>query len=47
MLTGGTSEEKIWGLQQRKAALARDILREGSLARGLTRGDLDFLPAET
>ena len=46
MLTTGTIEEKIWELQQRKAALARDILGEGSFARGLTRGDLDFLLAE-
>ena len=38
MLTEGTIEEKIWELQQRKAALARDILGEGSFARTLTRG---------
>ena len=47
MLTSGTIEEKIWELQQRKAALARDILGEGSFARALTRGDLDYLLAET
>jgi SNF2 family DNA or RNA helicase len=46
MLTSGTIEEKIWELQQRKAALARDILGEGGFARALTRGDLDFLLAE-
>ncbi len=47
MLTSGTVEEKIWELQQRKAALARDILGEGGFARGLTRSDLDYLLAET
>ncbi len=47
MLALGTIEEKIWELQQRKAALARDILGEGSFARGLTRSDLDYLLAET
>jgi len=46
MLTAGTIEEKIWELQQRKAALARDILGEGSFARALTRGDLDYLLAD-
>ena len=46
MLTSGTIEEKIWELQQRKAALARDILGEGSFARALTRDDLDYLLAE-
>ena len=47
MLTSGTIEEKIWELQQRKAALARDILGEGGFARTLTRDDLDYLLAET
>ncbi|HXQ20499.1 MAG TPA: DEAD/DEAH box helicase [Candidatus Acidoferrales bacterium] len=47
MLTSGTIEEKIWELQQRKAALARDILGEGGFARALTRSDLDYLLAET
>lgn len=47
MLATGTIEEKIWELQQRKAALARDILGEGSFARTLTHGDLDYLLAET
>jgi superfamily II DNA or RNA helicase len=46
MLTSGTIEEKIWELQQRKAALARDILGEGGFARALTRDDLDYLLAE-
>ena len=47
MLATGTIEEKIWELQQGKAALARDILGEGGFARALTRNDLDFLLAET
>jgi superfamily II DNA or RNA helicase len=46
MLTAGTIEEKIWELQQRKAALARDILGEGGFARALTRDDLNYLLAE-
>ncbi len=46
LLARGTIEEKIWELQQRKAALARDILGEGGFARGLTRDDLDFLLAD-
>ena len=46
MLTSGTIEEKIWELQQRKAALARDILGEGGFARALTRDDLDYLLAD-
>jgi superfamily II DNA or RNA helicase len=47
LLATGTIEEKIWELQQRKAALARDVLGEGGFARTLTRGDLDYLLAET
>ncbi len=43
MLALGTIEEKIWELQQRKAALARDILGEDGFARSLTRADLDYL----
>jgi len=46
MLALGTIEEKIWELQQRKAALARDILGEDGFARSLTRADLDYLLAE-
>jgi SNF2 family DNA or RNA helicase len=45
MLTQGTIEEKIWELQQRKAALARDILEEEGFARSLTREDLAYLLA--
>jgi SNF2 family DNA or RNA helicase len=46
LLTRGTLEEKIWELQQRKAALARDILGEDGFARALTRSDLEYLLAE-
>jgi superfamily II DNA or RNA helicase len=45
LLTRGTLEEKIWELQQRKAALARDILGEDGFARTLTRADLEYLLA--
>ena len=47
LVATGTIEEKIFELQQRKAALARDILGEGGFARALTRADLDYLLAET
>jgi SNF2 family DNA or RNA helicase len=43
LLTRGTIEEKIWQLQQRKAALVRDVLGETGFARALTRDDLEFL----
>ena len=46
MLARGTIEEKIWELQQRKAALVRDVLGEGGFARALTRDDLDYLLAD-
>ncbi len=46
MLTRGTIEERIWELQQRKAALARDVLGEGGFARTLTREDLAYLLAD-
>ncbi|MGH7787858.1 MAG: helicase-related protein, partial [Candidatus Binatia bacterium] len=46
MLTAGTIEEKIWELQQRKAALVRDVLGEGGFARTLTKDDLEYLFAE-
>jgi SNF2 family DNA or RNA helicase len=45
MLTAGTLEEKIWELQQRKAALVRDVLGEDGFARNLTRDDLEYLLA--
>jgi SNF2 family DNA or RNA helicase len=43
LLTRGTIEEKIWQLQQRKAALVQDVLGESGFARALTRDDLEFL----
>ena len=46
MLAEGTIEEKIWALQQRKAALARDVLGEDGFARALTRDDLEYLLAD-
>jgi len=49
LLTEGTVEERIWDLQQRKSALARDLLGEESFARSLSRADLEWLlspPAE-
>jgi len=49
LLTEGTVEERIWDLQQRKSALAKDLLGEESFARSLSRGDLEWLlspPAE-
>ena len=42
----GTIEERIAELQQRKAALARDVLGEDGFARSLTREDLEFLLAD-
>jgi non-specific serine/threonine protein kinase len=45
LLTEGTLEERIWDLQQRKSALARDLLGEESFARSLTRADLEWLLA--
>jgi len=45
LLTRGTIEEKIWELQQRKAALVRDVLGEGGFGRALTREDIDYLLA--
>ena len=43
MLAAGTIEEKIWELQQRKAALVNDVLGEDGFARTLTPKDLDYL----
>ncbi|HEV2104444.1 MAG TPA: DEAD/DEAH box helicase, partial [Candidatus Eisenbacteria bacterium] len=45
MLAAGTLEERIWELQQRKAALTREILPEEGFARTLTREDLTWLLA--
>lgn len=46
MLTEGSVEERIWDLQQRKAALVRDVLGEDGFAKSLTRQDLEYLLAE-
>jgi superfamily II DNA or RNA helicase len=46
MLSEDTVEDKIWELQQKKAALARDVLGEDGFARTMTREDLDYLLAE-
>ncbi len=43
LIARGTIEEKIFELQQRKAALVRDVLGEGGFGRALTRDDLEFL----
>ncbi len=43
MLAAGTIEEKIWELQQRKAALVADVLGEDGFSRALTQNDLDYL----
>lgn len=43
LVAAGTVEEKIYDLQQRKAALARDVLGEDGFARTLSRDDLDYL----
>jgi len=46
MLATGTIEEKIWELQQRKAALIKDVLGEDGFARALGREDLAYLLGE-
>jgi superfamily II DNA or RNA helicase len=43
MLTIGTIEEKIWELQNRKAALSHELLGEDGFAKTLTREDLAYL----
>jgi SNF2 family DNA or RNA helicase len=43
LIARGTIEEKIWELQQRKAALVADVLGEGGFGRALTREDLEYL----
>jgi len=43
LLTAGTIEDKIFELQQRKAALARDLLGEDGFAHSLSREDLGYL----
>lgn len=46
LLALGTIEEKIWELQQKKAALVRDVLGEDGFGRSLTRDDLNYLLQE-
>lgn len=46
LISRGTIEEKIFHLQQRKAALAQDILGEEGFARSLSREDLAYLLEE-
>ncbi len=46
LVAAATVEEKILELQERKAALVRDVLGEASLGRALTRDDLAYLFAE-
>ncbi len=43
LLTEGTVEERIWELQQRKSALAKDLLGEEGFARSLSKADLEWL----
>jgi superfamily II DNA or RNA helicase len=43
LLARGTIEEKIWELQQRKAALSRELLGEDGFARTLDRDALQYL----
>ena len=43
MLALGTIEEKIWELQNRKAALSHELLGEDGFAKSLTRQDLAYL----
>jgi SNF2 family DNA or RNA helicase len=45
LVARGTIEERIFELQQRKAALARDVLGEGGFGRALTREDIGYLLA--
>ncbi len=46
LVARGTIEERIRELQERKAALVRDIVGEEGFAKAVTREDLDFLFAE-
>ncbi len=46
LLARGTVEEKIWELQQKKAALSREVLGEDGFARTLDRDALQFLLEE-
>jgi superfamily II DNA or RNA helicase len=46
LIAPGTVEEKIWELQQRKAATISDVLGEEGFARSLDKEDLEYLFAE-
>jgi SNF2 family DNA or RNA helicase len=46
LMARGTLEEKIWELQQRKAAMVKDVLGEEGFARSLDREALEYLLAE-
>jgi SNF2 family DNA or RNA helicase len=46
LVARGTIEEKIWELQQRKAAMVKDVLGEEGFVRGLDREALDYLLAD-
>ncbi|MEQ1833925.1 MAG: DEAD/DEAH box helicase, partial [Candidatus Eisenbacteria bacterium] len=46
LLMQGSIEERIWELQQRKAALASDVLGEDGFAKALDRDALDYLFAD-
>ena len=46
-LTSGTIEERIWELQQRKAALSREVLGEDGFSRALDREALAYLLEES
>jgi SNF2 family DNA or RNA helicase len=43
LVARGTIEERILALQERKAAMVRDVLGEEGFARALTREDLEYL----
>jgi superfamily II DNA or RNA helicase len=45
LVARGTIEERIIALQERKAAMVRDVLGEDGFARALTRADLEYLLA--
>lgn len=46
LVAKGTVEDKIYELQQRKAAVVKDVLGEQGFARSLTHDDLQFLLAD-
>ena len=43
LVARGTIEERILELQERKAAMVRDVLGEDGFARALTRENLEYL----